>query len=106
MTTPHPAPFESPAVRRAISKIREMIPCAELGTMFEKCATNTLDTTVVFHDHDALPDTYVITGDIPAMWLRDSAAQVHPYLRFICQDDRLARMVRGLIARHCRCILL
>src|SRR5690348_16362597 len=49
----------------------------KLARMFELCFTNTLEPTVT-----RLPDqtTFVFTGDIPAMWLRDSAAQVRPYL--------------------------
>ncbi len=49
----------------------------ELARMFAECFPNTFATTI-----DCLADdtTFVITGDIPAMWLRDSAAQVRPYL--------------------------
>ena len=52
------------------------------------------------------PDTYVITGDIDAMWLRDSAAQVWPYLPLIKQDPRLGKLVAGVINRQTRNILL
>lgn len=38
--------------------------------MFEICFPNTLDTTVHYNETDS--DAYVITGDIDAMWLRDS----------------------------------
>ena len=48
--------------------------------MFENCFPNTVDTTVDFSVMDGRPNTYVITGDIDAMWLRDSTAQVWPYL--------------------------
>lgn len=60
----------------------------------------------MFHDELHAPDTYVITGDIPAMWLRVSSAQVQPYIRFAQQDECLARMIKGLVRRHIRCILL
>jgi hypothetical protein len=103
--TPKPEPFHSPAVSAAVERIAPAIADEGLRRMFRQCVTNTLDSTVVFDD-GAEPDTYVITGDIPAMWLRDSSAQVWPYLRFAGEDARLARMIRGLIARHARCILL
>jgi meiotically up-regulated gene 157 (Mug157) protein len=52
---------------------------------------NTLDTTV-YHTNDT--DTFIITGDIPAMWMRDSAFQVMPYMNFTKQDPALRKMVR------------
>ena len=102
---PSPEPFVSPAVNDAVARVAPTIADTGLRQMFRQCATNTLDTTVLFRDADD-PDTFVITGDIPAMWLRDSSAQVWPYLRFARADARLARMIRGVIARHARCILL
>jgi meiotically up-regulated gene 157 (Mug157) protein len=48
---------------------------------------------------------YVQTGDIPAMWLRDSAAQVRPYVRFAPIAPRLADSIRGVIARDSKNIL-
>ena len=58
--------------------------------MFGNCFPNTLDTTVDFEVVDGRPDTYVITGDIDAMWLRDSSAQVWPYLPFMREDPQFA----------------
>src|ERR1039457_4231474 len=52
------------------------------------------DTTVRTGELDGKPDTFVITGDIDAMWLRDSAAQVWPYLPLAKDDARLGR--RGI----------
>ena len=57
--------------------------------MFENCFPNTLDTTVHFDGDD---DTFVYTGDIHAMWLRDSGAQVWPYVQLANQDPRLKKM--------------
>ena len=50
------------------------------------------------------PDTFVITGDIDAMWLRDSTAQVWPYLPYINLDSKLKAMIRGLINRQIFCV--
>jgi len=49
---------------------------------------------------------YVQTGDIPAMWLRDSAAQTCPYVRFAPSAPRLAASIRGVIARDAKNILI
>jgi meiotically up-regulated gene 157 (Mug157) protein len=51
------------------------------------------------------PDTYVITGDIDAMWLRDSTAQVWPYLPLMREDPKLQQLIAGVINRQTRCIL-
>lgn len=74
--------------------------------MFENCFPNTLDTTVDFGSVDGRPDTYVITGDIDAMWLRDSSAQVWPYLQLMGGDRELQQLIAGVINRQTRCILL
>ncbi len=52
------------------------------------------------------PDTYVITGDIDAMWLRDSSAQVYPYLPLMPEDPQLQQLIAGVINRQTKCILL
>jgi len=64
--------FRSAAVEGTIARVRSSIGNQELAWMFENCFPNTLDTTVDFAMIDNRPDTYVITGDIDAMWLRDS----------------------------------
>jgi meiotically up-regulated gene 157 (Mug157) protein len=74
--------------------------------MFENCYPNTLDTTIQISAPEESPDTFIITGDIEAMWLRDSACQVWPYLHLAKDDTDLQRLFRGLIARQTRCILL
>jgi uncharacterized protein len=97
--------FKSPAVERTIQRIRSTIGNQELAWMFENCFPNTLDTTVDFQMLDGRPDTYVITGDIDAMWLRDSTAQVWPYLPLMKGDPALQQLIAGVINRHSRCIL-
>lgn len=67
------------------------------GKVFRNTFSNTLLTTV-----KKLPDgsTFVLTGDIPAMWLRDSTAQVRPYLFFAQEDEDLSDMIKGLVKRQ------
>lgn len=108
--TARPAPgdrlFRSRAVEEAIASVSRGIADPELRTIFGNCLPNTLDTTVFPGTRDGKPDTFVITGDIDALWLRDSSAQMHPYLPFVKQDAALARLVEGLIHRHAASILL
>jgi hypothetical protein len=63
--------------------VKAQIKDPKLAWMFENCYTNTLDTTVEFAMKDGKPDTFVITGDINAMWLRDSS-----FGEFILTIDR------------------
>ncbi len=74
--------------------------------MFENCFPNTLDTTVHYSVVEGDDDTFVYTGDIHAMWLRDSAAQVWPYVRFSNTDEKIRKMVRGTILRQLKCICI
>ncbi|HWG18770.1 MAG TPA: glycoside hydrolase family 125 protein [Acidobacteriaceae bacterium] len=105
-----PAPqdrrFRSAAVDAAILRVKRQIADPMLASMFERCLPNTLDTTITFSTADRMPDTVVITGDIDAMWLRDSSAQVWPYLQFAREDTHLAEMLEGVIRRQARCLLI
>ena len=98
--------FVSRAVEEQIVQVKKKIGDPELAWMFENCYPNTLDTTVHASGDTAHPDTFIITGDIDAMWLRDSACQVWTYLPLAKQDADLQRMFRGLISREARCILI
>ncbi|MEI8278370.1 MAG: glycoside hydrolase family 125 protein [Bacteroidota bacterium] len=97
--------FKSKAVERVIAEVKEHIGNKELGWMFQNCFPNTLDTTVHFELVNGKPDTYVITGDIDAMWLRDSSAQVWPYLPLCKEDADLQQLIKGVINRQVKCIL-
>lgn len=106
-----PAPadreFVSAAVDSVIAYVKPMIADPKLRQMFEVCFPNTLDTTVKFSiDENGKPQTFVITGDIDAMWLRDSSAQVWPYLQLMKNDPKLAQMIAGLINKQTKCLLI
>jgi len=96
--------FTSPAVEALIREVKEDIADPELAWLFENCFPNTLDTTVDFSLKGGEPDTFVITGDIEAMWLRDSSAQVWPYLTLADRDPTLRELLEGVIRRQTRCI--
>lgn len=105
-----PAPternFTSQAVERTIEAVTDRLVDPELARLFRNCFPNTLDTTVDHGEVDGRPDTFVITGDIEAMWLRDSTAQVWPYLPLVADDEPLRRLVAGVLNRQTRCILI
>jgi uncharacterized protein len=105
-----PAPadrkFTSPAVEAKIAEVRGAIRDPEMAWLFENCFPNTLDTTVRTGELDGKPDTFVITGDIDAMWLRDSTAQVWPYVPLARQDPKLKTLLAGVIHRQTRSILI
>ncbi|OPZ31844.1 MAG: hypothetical protein BWZ00_00365 [Bacteroidetes bacterium ADurb.BinA174] len=98
--------FISKAVEATIARVKPKIKDEKLAWMFENCFPNTLDTTVNFSMKNGKPDTFVITGDIDAMWLRDSSAQVWPYLPLMNEDNHLKQMVAGVINRQTQCILI
>ena len=93
--------FVSQAVEEQIAHIKQLLTNAKLAWMFENCFPNTLDTTVHFDGKD---DTFVYTGDIHAMWLRDSGAQVWPYVQLANKDTELKKMLAGVINRQFKCI--
>jgi len=97
--------FSSTAIENAILEFKAKVSDEELGWLFENCFPNTLDTTVFLKSKGKDPDTYIITGDIDAMWLRDSTAQIWPYLPFMKSDPALQNLIAGVINRQAKCIL-
>ena len=97
--------FQSPAIEAAIKKFQKNVKDKELGWLFNNCFPNTLDTTVTFKNENGKPDTYVITGDIDAMWLRDSSAQVWPYMQFTGEHKELKNLIAGVINRQTQYVL-
>lgn len=96
--------FQSAAIEKAIAEFSAKVKNKELAWLFNNCFPNTLDTTVYHSTKNGRPDTYVITGDIDAMWLRDSTAQVSPYLPFVKEDKALQALIAGVINRQAFCI--
>ena len=99
--------FRSDVIDKKIKEVQKLLKDNEkLAWMFGNCFPNTLETTVHYSDASGDDDTFVYTGDIHAMWLRDSGAQVWPYVQFANQDPKLKKMVRGTILRQFHCICL
>jgi meiotically up-regulated gene 157 (Mug157) protein len=98
--------FTSKAVEATIKNVKASIKDPELAWLFENCYPNTLDTTVKHSTIDGRPDTFVITGDIDAMWMRDSSAQVWPYLPLIKEDAELRQVIKGVLNRQAKCVII
>lgn len=76
-------------------KVKEKYPA--LAPLVRQCYLNTIETTVKPCENG---DWFVITGDIPALWLRDSAAQLRPYMPLCAESEALREIIRGVIRRH------
>ncbi|MEI9902581.1 MAG: glycoside hydrolase family 125 protein [Asticcacaulis sp.] len=90
---PHPptASSPAPAVEACIAATKAKIRDPDLAVLFENCFPDTLDTTVTVKDGD----TSSSPATIDAMWLRDSSAQVWPYLPLAKGDDALTTLFRA-----------
>lgn len=97
--------FRSEAVEAQIKRVKGLLKNPKLAWMFENCFPNTLDTTVHYRkDKDGKNETFVYTGDIHAMWLRDSGAQVWPYVQLADSDKHLKDLVEGVIRQQFKLI--
>ena len=95
--------FTSPAVEALIASYLPRFKDADLGIIFSNCLPNSLDTTIMVASKN---DSYVITGDIDAMWLRDSTNEILPYMAFAGNDAVLRDMLHGVVMRQARSVLL
>ncbi len=99
--------FHSEIIEKTIADVSVKIHDVDLRRMFEQCLPNTLDTTTKYRENKrGEPDTFIATGDIPAMWLRDSTNQVWPYLRFVNREEKLKKLFLGLIHRQTQYVLI
>ena len=91
------------SMQRLAFQVCEQLPAfPKLQDMFLPCLANTWETTLQPQDDGSV---FVITGDIPAMWLRDSAAQVRPYLSFAKHDQLIAHVIAGVVKRQAQYVL-
>ncbi len=89
--------IKSTAVTSVIKDVFGRIQDDKLRRVATNCLLSTLDTTIQWPDGN---DPFVITGDIPAMWLRDSSCQLEPYIRFTGEDSVLKELIMGVIRRQ------
>lgn len=109
----HCRTFESPLVEKVIDDMNKKMTDKDLARLFENAFPNTLDTTVRWHvdgtakhkfskkhwDHDAWkgPQSFIVTGDINAEWLRDSTNQLAQYQLLAKKDKAIHNLILGAI---------
>eukprot|EP00047_Mylnosiga_fluctuans_P014463 m.38692 g.38692 ORF g.38692 m.38692 type:complete len:478 (-) comp5521_c0_seq1:62-1495(-) len=93
--------FQSPSVEAVIANVASQIVDKDIACIFANALPNTLDTTIYAHTPiDGHNDTFVLTGDIEAMWLRDSMNQILPYMDFTSGDAGLRELLQGVVHRQ------
>lgn len=119
--------FQSDAIEKVIKDVTSRMKNPDLARLFENTFPSTTDTTVKFHtngkdgkekkkpatespvDDDpwmstyedpnkwAGPQSFIITGDILAEWLRDSTNQLKPYQKLALKDKAIFDLILGAI---------
>jgi uncharacterized protein len=97
--------FISPkSMQQLVEHVADSLPeFPRLPKMFADTFSNTIATTLRPQKDGSV---FVITGDIPAMWLRDSAAQVRPYLHLAKMDEGFSSLLAGVVKRQMQYVLL
>lgn len=99
--------FKSEAAEDLITQMTVRMADPDLARLFENCFPNTLDTTVRWHrDADRVEDkqSFIVTGDINAQWLRDSTNQLSQYQLLVTKDPALKSLILGAINTQVRLI--
>ena len=107
-TPPEKRKFVSSAVESQIQEMTGKMADRKLARIFENCFPHTLDTTI----NDSAESIrqaqdkggFVTTGNIPAMWLRDSTNQMLPYLGLVNTDDKLKGLFKRVISKQAECV--
>lgn len=84
-------------MRARVYAFADTIKDEKTRKMFLKCFFSSLDTASVRLDDGSV---FMLTGDIPAMWLRDSSVQVTGYLPYAVEDGDVKDLVKGLLKRQ------
>ncbi len=69
----------------------------KLAELYRNCYPNTLETATEILDDGSV---FVLTGDIPAMWLRDSTAEVSHYIPMASEHEEIRNIIKGVIKKQ------
>lgn len=94
--------FNSSIVEHLIKDLKLKVKYTDLGRLIENCFPNTLDTTILWHNKD---EAFIVTGDIHAEWLRDSARQLSIYQPLAKYDIKLQNLIKGAINTQAKYII-
>ncbi|KAJ2893411.1 hypothetical protein MKZ38_008691 [Zalerion maritima] len=106
--------FHSDVIEEVIKEVTSRMKNPDLARLFENTFPSTTDTTVKFHTNGSVligdtqrspvqsgawegPQSFVITGDIIAEWLRDSTNQLSPYQSLASKDPAIYTLILGAI---------
>ncbi|KAI1117972.1 hypothetical protein F5Y14DRAFT_292133 [Nemania sp. NC0429] len=105
--------FNSDVIEKVIQDVSSRMKDRDLAQLFENTFPSTTDTTVKFHTSGANnmkrsaetddggqwegPQSFIITGDIIAEWLRDSTNQLSPYQALAKKDPKIYQLILGAI---------
>ena len=107
--SPHCRTFRSAAVDKLIDQITDRMVDKDLARIFENAFPNTLDTTVRWHVNGKETkrkqssgrwegaQSFIVTGDINAEWLRDSTNQLAQYQVLAKKDRTIYDLILGAI---------
>lgn len=90
-------------IQSSAAQIKKELHNPKLVEMYERCMINTLDTTIKIRESGM---TFILTGDIPAMWLRDSVCQVRPFLFFAAENEEIQSMLIGLSKEQAKLVAI
>lgn len=98
--------FTSDILDNKTDEIKRAIKNKELSRVFENSFNYAADSSIFYKEIDGKPDTFITSGDISALSLRDSVIQIWNYLEFMNDDPAFKKLAEGLISRQTDCILI
>lgn len=108
-------------MEKVIDDMTSRLVDKDLAQLFRNTFPNTLDTTIKWHQNGTSstqkssststspqwtgPQTFIVTGDINAEWLRDSTNQLANYQKLAANDTSLYNLIQGAIATQAEYVI-